>query len=164
METWELVPFKSIGEICFTDTKEDIISKFGEPKRVLPGDKYIGESFDFYWGGIVFSKETKNVYSVMPTISSCEILYKGLNLNISDYKKIVKELFLKGHEIYGNFSSLPEYVDKNLGIGFITHESNIGDVIELDGLGIWSQEAMPDFNDKSLCPDDILITREDQII
>ena len=111
------------------------------------------------------TENNKNIYSISPKPNKpCKILYDKVNLNVLNYEKVVKELFRKGHEIYGNFSSFPIYTNKNIGIIFITHESYVDNVFELDGLGIWSQEAMPDFNDKSLCPDDILITREDQII
>ena len=85
MENWDLIPFKSVGPIFFTDTREDIINKFGEPKRILSENKYTGESFDFYWGDICFSKKTKEVYVVTPSDQNkCKILYEGLNLNVLD--------------------------------------------------------------------------------
>lgn len=161
MEIFKLEPYKSVGPICFTDTVDDIIKKLGEPKEISrTGEFLIYENFL-----IEISLINQNVYSVsLCNYDQCKICYEGINLNVLDYKKVVKELFHKNHTIYGNFSSFPEYVDKNAGVIFVTHETDIDNTLELECLGIWSLEAMPDFNDKNLCQDDVLITSEDQII
>ena len=160
MKKLHLIPFQSVGSICFNDTKEDIINKLGGLKGISRDGKCL---YSEYY--LIKMNDRGTIYSLCPDDpENCEILYEGLNLNALDYKQIIKELFRKKHEIYGDFSSSPMYIDKNIGVGFVTHESDIGEDFELEALEIASQEAMPDFNDKTLCPDDILITREDQII
>ena len=154
MQTWELIPYKSVGPIDFKDTKEDIIKKLGNPEAISrKGDCLIYDNFL-----IQLTENNKNIYSISPNPNKpCKILYDKINLNVLEHEKVVKELFRKGHEIYGNFSSFPIYTNKNIGIIFITHESYVDDVFELDCLGIMT-------NDKDLYYTDILITREDQII
>ena len=160
MDPWELVPFKSVGPIRFFDTREDIIKKLGKPKNFSGKCDCLT-----YEGFLIFLSENGRIEDfLLSPIKNIVVKYKEIHLNYLNYKKIVKTLFIQNHEIYGNFSSLPGYIDKNLGVGFITHESGFNETIELSSLQIFSQEAMPDFNDKSLCPDDILITSEDQII
>ena len=154
METWELIPFKSVGPICFTDTKEDIIKKLGKPEAISrKGDCLIYDDFL-----IQLTENNKNIYSISPNPNkSCKILYDKVNLNVLEYKKIVKKLFRKGHKIYGDFSSFPIYTNKDIGTIFITHESDMDGILELDCLGIMT-------SDKDLYYADILITSEDQII
>ena len=160
MQTWELIPYKSVGPICFTDTREDIIKKLGEPKEISRTGEFL--TYDDF---LICLSEDGNVedFLVMPA-KNTTIKCKKIHLNNLDYKRIVKDLFIQSHKIYGNFSSFPGYIDKDFGIGFITHESDLGELLTLSSLQIFSRKAMPDFNDKKLCPDDILITREDQII
>lgn len=160
MENWRLIPFKSVGPIDFNNTKEDVIKKLGEPEYITKNGEFLTYE-DF---SICLSEKEEIEDFRVGAVKNITILYEGLILNVLDYKQIVKELFRKGHEIYGDYSSFPMYVDKDIGVGFVTHESNTDDTIELEGLQILSREAMPDFNDKKLCPDDILITNEKQII
>ena len=160
MKIWKLIPYESVGPICFTDTVDDIIKKLGEPEKFYDNKECLSQRLIFADYFIDISQNTQKCCYVVPgDPEKYEIMYQEINLNTLDYKKIVKELYHKGHTIYGDFSSFPIYVDKDIGVSFVTHESDIDDVMELDGLEIFSNECFP-----KLCPDDVLITSENQII
>ena len=78
MQTWELIPYKSVGPICFTDTREDIIKKLGEPKEISRTGEFL--TYDNFL--FTLSLDNQNVYSISPNDpDKCKILYEGLNLN-----------------------------------------------------------------------------------
>ena len=168
METWELVPYKSVGPICFTDIKEDIVKKLGKPERCFEKKGYSYQRLIFADYFVEISTETKKCGYVCPSDpEKCKVMYGKINLNDLNHKKTLKELFKNGIEIYGDFSSFPIYVIKELGISIVTAEhsykvstkTELEIRLELSGLEIFSNECFPELSN-----DDILITCEDQIL
>ncbi len=168
MKNWELIPFKSIGPIDFNDTKDDIVKKLGKPERYLAKKGYSYQRLIFADYFVEISTETQKCGYVCPgNPEKCKVMYGKINLNDLNHKKTLKKLFKNGIEIYGDFSSFPIYVIKELGISIVTAEhsykvptkTELEIRLELSGLEIFSNECFPELSN-----DDILITREDQII
>ena len=154
MASWELVPYKSVGPICFTDTKEDIVKKLDGLRTVsLQGDclAYKGVLFDF--------SEDDNIFRVVlgSTDEGIELQYKSMILNRLDYQFSLNALFRQNYDIYRNYSYLSYFV-KALGIYFIPTEDPIDSLI-LSGIEMGPIESFPELSNE-----DILISHKEQII